>query len=50
MARAQIILNQTFLVLLPGPSERSIHLAKIEVKRVVKEEMIRLVSVIKPTE
>lgn len=27
-----------------GPSERSIHLAKIEVKRVVKEEMIRLGS------
>ena len=27
----------------PGPSERSIHLAKVEVKRVVKEEMIRLV-------
>ena len=28
----------------PGPSERSIHLAKLEIKRVVKEEMIRLVS------
>lgn len=27
-----------------GPSERSIHLAKLEVKRVVKEEMIRLGS------
>ena len=27
----------------PGPSERSIHLAKVEIKRVVKEEMIRLV-------
>lgn len=30
--------------LFTGPSERSIHLAKLEVKRVVKEEMIRLVS------
>lgn len=27
-----------------GPSERSIHLAKLEIKRVVKEEMIRLGS------
>lgn len=27
-----------------GPSERSIHLAKVEIKRVVKEEMIRLGS------
>ncbi|KAL9966213.1 hypothetical protein ACROYT_G024252 [Oculina patagonica] len=29
---------------LEGPSERSIHLAKVEIKRVVKEEMIRLGS------
>lgn len=27
-----------------GPSERAIQLAKVEIKRIVKEELVRLVS------
>ena len=44
LTTARIAAQVMFFISLPGPSERSIHLAKVEVKRVVKEEMIRLVS------
>ena len=38
--------NSFTLVQTTGPLERSIHLAKVEIKRIVKEEMVRLVRIL----